>query len=48
LTNNKELEFARDLTTTVIGVFQVPRTYGLHVGFRERRASGPKESGSWI
>jgi len=33
LTNNKKLEFARDLTTAVIGVYQVPRTYGLDVGF---------------
>jgi iron complex outermembrane receptor protein len=34
LTDNQELEFARDLTTTVIGVFQVPRTYGLDVSFQ--------------
>ncbi|MGH6809834.1 MAG: TonB-dependent receptor domain-containing protein, partial [Ensifer adhaerens] len=33
LTNNKELEFARNLSTTVIGVYQVPRTYGLDIGF---------------
>ncbi|WP_311269540.1 TonB-dependent receptor domain-containing protein [Sphingobium sp. WCS2017Hpa-17] len=33
LTNNKELEFARDLGGPVIGVFQVPRTYGLDIGF---------------
>jgi iron complex outermembrane receptor protein len=34
LTNNRELEFARDLSTAVIGVFQVPRTYGVDLGFR--------------
>ncbi len=33
LTDNDELEFARNLTTNVIGVFQVPRTYGIDVGF---------------
>lgn len=33
LTNNKKLEFARNLSTNVIGTFQVPRTYGLDVGF---------------
>lgn len=33
LTNNNKLEFARNITTTVIGVFQVPRTYGVDVGF---------------
>ncbi len=33
LTNNKELEFARDLGGPVVGVFQVPRTYGIDVGF---------------
>lgn len=33
LTNNHKLEFARNLTTTVIGTFQVPRTYGVDVGF---------------
>ena len=33
LTNNKELEFARDLSNgSQIGVFQVPRTYGLDLG----------------
>ena len=32
LTNNKELEFARDLSTAVVGVFQVPRTYGIDLG----------------
>jgi iron complex outermembrane receptor protein len=32
LTNNHELEFARNLTTTVIGVYQVPRTYGIDLG----------------
>ncbi|ARS28059.1 TonB-dependent receptor [Sphingomonas sp. KC8] len=34
LTNNQELEFARNLSTSVIGVFQVPRTYGIDVGFQ--------------
>jgi iron complex outermembrane receptor protein len=36
LTNNKKLEFARDLGSplAVIGVFQVPRTYGLDFGVR--------------
>ncbi|MDE2436682.1 MAG: TonB-dependent receptor, partial [Sphingomonadales bacterium] len=33
LTNNKKLDFARNLSTNVIGVFQVPRTYGLDLGF---------------
>ncbi|SFS09024.1 iron complex outermembrane recepter protein [Sphingomonas jatrophae] len=33
LTYNKKLEFARDLSTAVIGVFQVPRTYGIDLGF---------------
>ena len=32
LTNNHELEFARNLTTTVIGTFQVPRTWGVDLG----------------
>ena len=32
LTNNAELEFARDLGGPVVGVFQVPRTYGIDVG----------------
>jgi len=36
LTNNRKLEFARDLGAplAVIGVFQVPRTYGLDFGLR--------------
>ncbi|MEO6093943.1 MAG: TonB-dependent receptor [Novosphingobium sp.] len=34
LTNNKKLEFARNLTTNVIGTFQVPRTYGVDLGFQ--------------
>ena len=34
LTNNQKLEFARNLSTNVIGVFQVPRTYGLDLGFQ--------------
>ncbi len=34
LTDNRKLEFARDLSTSVIGVFQVPRTYGVDIGFR--------------
>ncbi len=34
LTNNHELEFARNLTTNVIGTFQVPRTFGLDLGFQ--------------
>lgn len=33
LTDNKALEFARNLSTTVIGVYQVPRTFGLTAGF---------------
>jgi iron complex outermembrane receptor protein len=33
LTNNNKLDFARNLSTNVIGVFQVPRTFGLDVGF---------------
>lgn len=33
LTNNLELEFARNLSTSVIGTFQVPRTFGLDLGF---------------
>ncbi|ABP64584.1 TonB-dependent receptor, plug (plasmid) [Novosphingobium aromaticivorans DSM 12444] len=33
LTNNRKLDFARNLTTNVIGVFQVPRTWGVDVGF---------------
>ena len=33
LTNNHELEFARNLSTNVIGTFQVPRTWGVDVGF---------------
>ena len=32
LTNNQQLEFARNLSTNVIGTFQVPRTVGLDVG----------------
>lgn len=34
LTNNQKLEFARNLSTNVIGTFQVPRTYGLDLGFQ--------------
>lgn len=33
LTDNDELEFARNLTTNVIGVFQPPRTFGIDFGF---------------
>ncbi|WP_336951277.1 TonB-dependent receptor [Sphingobium aromaticivastans] len=33
ITDNDELEFARDLGGPVIGVFQVPRTYGVDFGF---------------
>jgi len=33
LTNNHELEFARNLSTNVIGTFQVPRTWGVDFGF---------------
>ncbi len=33
LTNNHKLEFARNLSTNVIGTFQVPRTFGVDVGF---------------
>ncbi|MFM2371215.1 MAG: hypothetical protein RIS85_937 [Pseudomonadota bacterium] len=33
LTDNRKLDFARNLTTNVIGVFQVPRTWGVDVGF---------------
>ncbi|MBF9152294.1 TonB-dependent receptor [Novosphingobium jiangmenense] len=33
LTNNQKLDFARNLTTNVIGVFQVPRTWGVDLGF---------------
>ena len=32
LTNNQKLEFARNLTTNVIGTFQVPRTWGVDFG----------------
>lgn len=34
LTDNRKLEFARDLSTAVVGVFQVPRTYGIDLGFK--------------
>ena len=33
LGNNSKLEFARNLTTNVIGTFQVPRTWGMDIGF---------------
>lgn len=34
LTNNQKLEFARNLSTNVIGTFQVPRTFGIDFGFK--------------
>ncbi|GGC06708.1 TonB-dependent receptor [Novosphingobium endophyticum] len=34
LTNNHELEFARNLSTNVIGTFQVPRTWGVDIGMQ--------------
>ena len=34
LTDNQKLEFARNLSTNVIGTFQVPRTFGIDFGFK--------------